>query len=72
MIDWNFDKYYTILWQLFTIAYKQALVIVLLHSISLLQPCAIWAGQRLVRVLLVEVIINTARPQTNLFATHLK
>ena len=32
MIDWNFDKYYTILWQLFTIAYKQALVIVLLHQ----------------------------------------
>ena len=32
MIDWNFDKYYTILWQLFTIAYKQALIIVLLHQ----------------------------------------
>ena len=32
MIDWNFDKYYTIPQQLFTIAYKQALVIVLLHQ----------------------------------------
>ena len=32
MIDWNFDKYYTILWQLFTIAHKQALIIVLLHQ----------------------------------------
>ena len=31
-----------------------------------------WAGQRCVRSLLVEVIINTARPQTNLFTTHLK
>ena len=33
-----------------------------------LEPCELARGMGL----LVEVIINTARPQTNLFATHLK